>query len=231
MLKKAILPTLLLTTLCLTPFISEARRRPQSKPTTTSQNVPGKFDFYVLTLSWSPDYCETAGSRDPNQCSKGKQLGFVLHGLWPQYNSGWPANCTTEAFDPKIKKQFPNLYPSPKLYTHEWEKHGTCSGLSQTKYHQLAFDLKNGVKIPDRYIKPTQPFRTTIGDLKQDFIRANPAMTENSIAPTCSGSGRFLKEVMVCHSKNGQPGECSTQLLKNSQKSCGQPNFLVRSVR
>ena len=29
------------------------------------QNEPGKFDFYVLALSWSPSFCEQAGERAP----------------------------------------------------------------------------------------------------------------------------------------------------------------------
>ena len=27
------------------------------------QNAPGQFDFYVLSLSWSPSYCETSAER------------------------------------------------------------------------------------------------------------------------------------------------------------------------
>jgi ribonuclease T2 len=212
-----------------TPSIAEARRKPAPKPQPPKQetNVPGKFDFYVLALSWSPDYC--AVKKDPQQC--GKPLGFVLHGLWPQYDRGWPANCTNESFDRAMMQQFPNLYPSSKLYEHEWEKHGTCSGLSQEKFHELSQQLKNSVVIPDRYVQPAKPFRITLSEMKQEFVQANPGMTEASFAPACSGSGRFLQELRVCYGKDGQPGTCSAEVLKSSQKSCGQPNFLVRSVR
>jgi Ribonuclease T2 family len=139
----------------------QLRPQPQLKPklqpnaqTAPAKNVPGQFDFYVLALSWSPDYCATKG--DPQQCGGGRQLGFVLHGLWPQYEKGWPASCTSEAFDPKMPKQFPDLYPSSKLFTHEWEKHGTCSGLTQVKFHQLASDLKASVAVPAAYNKPVR---------------------------------------------------------------------------
>lgn len=27
------------------------------------QNAPGEFDFYVLSLSWSPSFCEAASER------------------------------------------------------------------------------------------------------------------------------------------------------------------------
>ncbi|MFM2431956.1 MAG: hypothetical protein RLZZ511_3169 [Cyanobacteriota bacterium] len=235
MLTKAILPVALSMLLAIAPLTAEARKpRPKPKPQPSpaiSRNVPGQFDFYVLALSWSPDYCAAKGAQDPQQCGQGKQLGFVLHGLWPQYNQGWPANCTDEALDPAMRQQFPGLYPSAKLYSHEWEKHGTCSGLSQKAYHQLSADLKTVVVIPDRYVKPQQPFRVSLDEFKSDLVAANPDMSVNSVAPSCSGSGRFLQEVLVCRSKDGSAGTCSAEVLRKSQKSCGQADFLVRSVR
>ena len=53
--------------------------------------VPGQFDYYVLALSWSPSYCAgEAGQNDQQQCAPGRRFAFVVHGLWPQYNKGWP---------------------------------------------------------------------------------------------------------------------------------------------
>ncbi len=193
--------------------------------------TPGQFDFYVLTLSWSPDYCAKNGDRDPQQCKSGKKLGFVLHGLWPQYQKGYPANCSSEKLPLKVKQQFPGLFPSDKLYDHEWEKHGTCSGKTPQQYLALSKELKNSVSIPTAYNRPSKPFRTTIDGLRNAFVSADPDLTADGIAPYCSGSGRFLQEVFFCHSKDGKPGTCSAEILKSSQKSCGQPNFLVRNVR
>jgi ribonuclease T2 len=227
--------SLSLTALILTPSAADARRsskpRPQKVEQKSDRNNPGKFDYYALTLSWSPDYCAAKGSQDPQQCGEGRKLGFVLHGLWPQNNQGWPQSCTNESLDPKIRQQFPDLYPSAKLYSHEWEKHGTCSGLTQTKYHELAQGLKNSTVIPTSYNQPTKPFRVTLDELKQSFVQANPGMSSDGIAATCSGSGRFLQEIMVCYGKDGQPGVCSPEVLRKSSRSCGQPDLLVRSVR
>ena len=59
-----------------------------------SQGQSGEFDFYVLSLSWSPTFCLTHPGNE--QCS-GKGYGFVLHGLWPQYaRGGWPASCAPQ---------------------------------------------------------------------------------------------------------------------------------------
>lgn len=196
-----------------------------------NRGTPGQFDFYVLTLSWSPDYCAKNGDRDPQQCKAGKKLGFVLHGLWPQYQKGYPANCTVEKLPLKVKQQFPGLFPSDKLYSHEWTKHGTCSGKKPAEYLALSKQLKDSVAIPSAYNRPIKPFRTTIKGLKNAFVSSNPELNTNSIAPYCSGSGRFLQEVFFCYSKDGQPGICSEEILNRSKKSCGQPDFLVRNVR
>ncbi|MCI0476286.1 MAG: hypothetical protein L0Y55_08565 [Anaerolineales bacterium] len=192
---------------------------------------PGQFDFYVLALSWSPDYCATDGADDAQQCSIGRKLGFVLHGLWPQYNRGYPSYCATTKMPADVKTKFPALYPSSKLYDHEWEKHGTCTGLTPEQYLALSKRLKDAVIIPDSYRAPEQPFRVTATRLKQDFGAANSNQIESSLAVYCSGSGRFLQEVYVCFSLEGKPTACSSEIQSRASRSCGSPDFLVRNVR
>ena len=63
------------------------------------QNQPGQFDFYVLSLSWSPSFCEAAGERGtpPQQQCGARPYSFVVHGLWPQYERGFPEFCQQPA--------------------------------------------------------------------------------------------------------------------------------------
>lgn len=191
----------------------------------------GGFDFFVLALSWSPDYCASAGSNDPEQCSIGKKLDFVLHGLWPQYNNGYPSYCSTETLSDALKDEYPGLYPSETLYGHEWEKHGTCTGLQPEEYLEWSQELKDVVIIPPAYDSPAEPFRTDSDGLKAAFMQVNPAFEDASFAVYCSGSGRFLKELFVCFSKDGSPIDCGSNLHKQAAKSCGQDDFLVRNTR
>ncbi len=193
--------------------------------------MPGKFDYLVLSLSWSPDYCATSGNNDPQQCSIGKKLGFVLHGLWPQNNTGYPSDCSNKPLPASVKTKFPGLYPNQSLYDHEWSKHGTCTGLSPEEYLQAASQLKQSVIIPASYRSPEQPFRASADQLKQAFAQANISFDPSDFEPNCSGSGRFLKELYVCFSRQGQPTECGAELHKDALKSCGQPDFLVRNIR
>lgn len=218
---------------------TDTPREPGGAPPTLAPgtaNLPsldslGEFDYFLLALSWSPDYCATSGTDDPQQCSIGRKLGFVLHGLWPQYNRGYPSDCTREKLTDEVKSQFPGLYPSDKLYDHEWEKHGTCTGLSTTAYLTLSKYLKESVVIPAAYRSPEAPFRTTVKQLVQEFATANPGFSSNSFAVNCSSNGRYLKELRVCFSREGQPTACGMDVQKDAQKSCQSPDFLVRNIR
>ncbi len=189
----------------------------------------GEFDYYAMALSWSPEHCAIKPG-DREQCAR--KLGFVLHGLWPQYQRGYPASCTRERLDADMEQQFAGLYPSRFLYRHEWEKHGTCSGLSQEAFHQLASDLRQKVKIPAAYQSPEEPLRKTSFQLKADLASANPWLAPDNITVACADGGRFLREIYICINKQGTDAvPCSDEMQKRARRSCGQPDFLLRSVR
>ncbi|MUI15230.1 ribonuclease [Massilia dura] len=192
---------------------------------------PGQFDYYALALSWSPSYCATNGGRDPNQCGSGRRLGFVLHGLWPQYENGYPQSCSREPLPPQVRRKYEAIYPSPKLIGHEWTKHGTCSGLAPEQYLALSAKLKDAVVVPAAYRAPEQPVRVTVAGFKDAFRAANPRLASDAIVPFCGGSGRFLREIRVCYRPDGASRSCGQAEIKRSQKSCGQPSFLLQSVR
>src|SRR4051812_35381200 len=87
----------------------------------------GQFDYYAVALSWSPSFCATRG--DNAECDRSRPLGFVMHGLWPQYANGYPESCSNERLPADVRAKYASLFPSPTLIDHEWKKHGTCSGL------------------------------------------------------------------------------------------------------
>ena len=108
------------------------------------QNVAGKFDYYTLVMSWSPTHCVNAEvGRDEQQCSRfdGLRYGFVLHGLWPQYEKGYPEACriARKPFVPQpVINSMLDIMPSGGLVIHEYKLHGTCSGLEPAEYYGLA---------------------------------------------------------------------------------------------
>lgn len=181
--------------------LSSARQSSASK----AESVAGVFDYYLLTLSWSPTFCLTHKG-DP-QCT-GKGYGFVLHGLWPQYaKGGWPQSCPplTNLSATETAKGL-TLFPTKKLLDHEWSKHGTCSGLGAMGYLDEADKAVAAVKIPEEL----QPFSSSYYFEAQEiaglFRRSNPGIPSNGIAVICNGPE--LSEVRVCMGKDLQFGAC-----------------------
>ena len=186
------------------------------------------FDYYLMSLSWSPEFCATRPQ--DRQCGRG--YGLVLHGVWPQYSKGYPSACSNERLSANVLHDFAGLYPSEKLAFHEWEKHGTCSGLSPNDYLQLSQSLKQGFVTPNELQNLTQPLRTTPNQLSQYILAANPTLNASALAFSCKDSGRFLQEIYVCYDKSGVTATaCGSDVKRRSQKSCGQDSFLVRSIR
>ncbi len=190
---------------------------------------PGRFDYYAVALSWSPSYCATRN--DPGQCAVGRRLGFVLHGLWPQYERGYPESCSTEKLSPQVRKQYSGLFPSERLAEHEWKKHGTCSGLDPAAYFTLSGKLKNQVMIPRPFQQPATPVRLSYSEFVQAFKSANPTMQQYSVLPFCAAGGRYLREVHVCYDKRGASRSCSEGQVKRSYNSCREETFVLQNVR
>ncbi len=192
--------------------------------------VAGQFDYYMLSLSWAPEYCHSHSS-DTHECGQGKT--FVLHGLWPDYlptsqggqyhNGGYPANCSDAPLTPEAENAYPDLFASPNLAEHEWPKHGTCSGLADpTQYFALVKQVYESVTIPQNYSQASETFTTTAAHIAQDFAKADPngILTPASVVPSCVGH-KYLSEVYVCYSQDGsKPVACGRDIVHTSQKSC-----------
>jgi ribonuclease T2 len=176
------------------------------------QGEPGQFDYYVLALSWSPSYCEAAQSRRPNrppdqQCS-GRPFAFVVHGLWPQYERSFPSYCQVPA--PRLTRAIVgsmlDLMPSPHLIFHEWDQHGTCSGLSPQSYFETVRKARSTVKIPSEYLDLNRPITVTPREVAEAFVKANPGLSQRAMAVFCDH--RRLTEVRVCLSKDFSFHDC-----------------------
>lgn len=141
---------LILAFLILLPFLMIA-------DAANARGKPGKFDYYALALSWSPTFCASpAGRNAKQQCGRTRRFAFVVHGLWPQYNKGWPEHCRRKApyLQDRFIRSLYDIMPSKRLIIHEWRKHGTCAGLRADKYFALARKLFGQIKIPARFVVP-----------------------------------------------------------------------------
>jgi ribonuclease T2 len=168
--------------------------------------VPGQFDYYLLTLSWSPNYCLTH-QEDRAQCG-GKGFGFVLHGLWPQFDSGgYPQDCRPgTGLSAQAAILGRTLYPSPKLMEHEWERHGTCSGLDAVSYFRTADRALAAVRVPAMFEAPRTSMTLSSAQIAAAFRKANPALSEEGMVVAC-GRGR-LSEVRICLTRDLRVRSC-----------------------
>lgn len=198
--------------------------------------LPGKFDYYALVMSWSPSYCAglVRGDYDP-QCHRrdGKRFSFILHGLWPQYEKGYPEYCPTRdrPFVPQsVIDRMQDIMPSPRLTIHEYKKHGTCSGFDPAGYYDMSRNLFAKVKIPPRYQNPPAALFVSPAEVVQDFLAVNPAMKADMLAIACDPrSGNRLKEIRVCFSKNGDLRGCGRN--EDQRRLCSAGKMYVPPVR
>jgi ribonuclease T2 len=197
---------LLLALACTVAFARHHHAKPAA-------GTPGQFDYYVLTLSWSPSYCLTH-PQDHAQCG-GKGYGFVLHGLWPQFDAGnWPEYCSTNPLPADARQLGSTLFPNQKLMEHEWQRHGTCSGLDATAYFRTADRALASVQVPSDFEAPRQNLSMTGTQIASAFHAANRSIPADGLVVAC-GRGE-LTEVRVCLTRNLAPRACG----KGVRSSC-----------
>ena len=195
------------------------------------QNAPGEFDFYVLSLSWSPSFCEEASERGNSgrsqaQCG-GRPFSFVVHGLWPQYERGFPEYCQRPSprLDRNIMTSMLDLMPAPGLIFNEWDKHGTCSGLAARAYFETIRKARAAVKIPEEFLQMSEPKTIAPDDLEEAFIKVNPGLTSSAISVTCDS--KRLSEVRICLSRDLQFRSCE----EIDRRACRRDEVVMPPIR
>ena len=189
------------------------------------EGTAGRFDYYLLSLSWSPSYC-LIHPEDASQCHR-RGYGFVLHGLWPQYEGGgYPQDCATSAvLTAQAFALARTIYPSPKLIEHEWQRHGTCSGLDALGYFRTADAALAVVRIPPVFAAPATDQQLDVETIRRRFLAANPSMPADGLSVRCSRGE--LTEVRVCLSRELKVRRCDGALGSR----CDRAALSIPSVR
>lgn len=193
-----------------------------------AQDVAGRFDYYVLSLSWSPAWCRAEGDdRNAAQCAPGAQHDFTVHGLWPQYEEGWPQNCPTAERDPARRENaaMVPLMGSAGLALHQWRKHGRCTGLSAEGYFAATREAAGSIAIPGVFDELGRDLRLPPSVVEEAFIEANPGLERDAITVTCRGE--VMHEVRICLTRNLEPRDCAADI----RRDCPRPAILMERVR
>lgn len=202
----------------------------QERPREAARHLPGEFDFYVLSLSWSPSYCQATAERGRQaheQCGTARPYSFIVHGLWPQYERGFPRACQVPAprLNRAIMTSMLDLMPAPRLVFHQWDQHGTCSGLGPQAYFDLVRKARGAVTVPHDYEALHAPATVSPDKIEEAFVKSNPGMTRASIAVTCDSTR--LSEVRICMSKDLKFRDCP----EVDRRACRRDRVIMPPVR
>jgi ribonuclease T2 len=211
--RKIILSMVLIAALAWTLPLTAAKKK---------KAAAAGFSYYLLALSWAPDFCAQAGANgNPAECGTGKKIGFVVHGLWPQGDSGrGPENCgPASPVANSIVQLMLNYIPTASLIQHEWATHGTCSGLSAGDYFAAVRKARDSVTIPADFKAPAQSETLSAAAIEQDFAAANPSFPKAAFRTSCTAGA--LQEARICFGKDLSPmactssaGECTSGTMK-----------------
>lgn len=214
---------LLVVLSCSLTGIGFAKHKKQ--PSSTSDTTNADFDYFLLTLSWAPEFCATNPNRRTSaECDAKKHMGLVVHGLWPQYDNGkWPQDCAgaPPVASATVDHMIP-IMPGAQLIQHEWAKHGTCSGLSTQDYFGEIERLYKGLQVPDNFKKPSSSSEAAPIDIEQKFAAANNA-PKAAFRISCPQND--FSAVEICLSKDFQYRACP-----NTLKECRANKIEVRPV-
>jgi ribonuclease T2 len=194
--------------------VSLARADDGARPHAFRHADPGDVDYYALVLSGSPTHCLTEGhERGDDQCDEDRQADFVLHGLWPQYDLGWPEDCYKGErpwIPSDVIQEMEGIMPDKEVIIHEYKTHGTCTGLSPSDYFSKARKAYEQVTIPAPLDDPqTQRFLSP-KKIESEFQAANDWLQPDMIAVTCRRGNLF--DVRICFSTELKPRACGANI-------------------
>jgi ribonuclease T2 len=194
----------------------------------TSAGVPGDFTYYLLSLSWSPAFC--LSSPGAAECSGPRHYGFIVHGLWPQYEQGWPEYCDVRRTVPDdVVRGIADLMPARGLVYHEWSAHGTCSGLEPAEFFAQVRRAYTSIVIPRELSSPAEAVEQPPAAIVGAFLHVNPRLLPQSIVVTCSGQNLpRLREVNICLDRGLAARACSADAVRGA---CKAPQVVIPPIR
>lgn len=188
----------------------------------------GDFDYYVLALSWSAAWCALEGdNRGDPQCDTGRGLTWVVHGLWPQYENGWPAYCRTPERDPSRNRtaEAAATFGGAGSAFYQWKKHGRCSGLSPEAYFDTAEAALGRFVLPPVFDSLNKDLRLPAQVVEAAFLDANPGLVRDQITITCRDG--LISEARICLTKDLSPRRCGDDVIRD----CRLKDALMEAVR
>jgi ribonuclease T2 len=154
---------------------------------------------------------------------------LFFHGTWSMaaIRTRVPESCLVPPprLERNIMRSMLDLMPAPRLVYHEWDQHGTCSGLQPREYFAVVRTAREKVEIPEQYTNPTAPLSVTPSQVSNAFISANDGLSPKGITIDCD-RGR-LREVRICFTRDLTFRDCS----RSAQRACRSERLIMPPVR
>ncbi len=174
----------------------------QATDSHAGSNVVGRFDYYLLDMVPGPEFCLI---KDVGTGCR-PQAGFVVHGLWPQNNNDtWPQFCSKAEAGVDLHTSL-DVTPNLALLQHEWDKHGTCTGLGGALYFAAVHRAHAQVTVPQVLLTATANRTFTPLFLLNMFYIVNPELPPGSLSLSCREYR--LTAVEACFDKSLRPTPC-----------------------
>jgi len=176
----------------------------------------GDFDYYVMALSWSANWCALEGdARNSPQCDTAKDHGWILHGLWPQFHRGYPSYCKSAKRPPSrsMTADMADIMGTGGLAWHQWKKHGTCTDLSAPDYYALSRSAYATIIRPPIFRKLDRTVKLPARVVEEAFLKENPTLTADSLTITCRQG--YIQEARICLSRDLAPVPCGRDVIKD----------------
>lgn len=181
-----------------------------------AQDEAGEFDYYVMALSWSANWCALEGdARQSPQCDPREEHGWILHGLWPQYDRGFPANCRSEFRQPTRRQtsDMADIMGTSGLAWHQWKKHGVCAGVSSADYYALSREAYSRVTRPDVFRKLTKTVTLPATLIEQAFVKDNEGLSPDGVTVTCKAG--YIQEARICLTRDLKFRRCGRDVIRD----------------
>jgi ribonuclease T2 len=185
-------------------------------PAWGQSNKAGAFDYYVLSLSWSANWCALQGdAQGSEQCEDRNDFGWIMHGLWPQYSRGFPSFCPTVQRAPSraMTNDMAEIMGTSGLAWYQWKKHGVCTGLSAPGYYALSRAAYEKVVRPPVFRKLERAVKLPASVVEEAFLKANPGWEADMLTITCKDG--YIQEARLCLSKGLQPVSCGQDVVRD----------------
>ena len=200
-----------------TPIINQVEAPPLRK----------NFSHFVFAQHWAETLCQIFDScqRVPRIVSGSS---WSIHGLWPSQESIrkeipkyckndtatfpilWARLSTSEKL--RLARFWPDLKGGNRFHLHEWNKHGTCSGMSFEEYVRKNLALNERFNI-FRYLENAgiTPSDTeySIRSIRNAIVTATGG---HDVILRC-WKGR-IEEVRICLDLRFQPRNCPPELYR-----------------